>query len=136
MNKKIHLSDNHKRALSSSLFLVEKSLAEMKDMILRQNDGCCFEIVKDVDGTTVANNLFAIEEAKSHIFNLAKKYNTSRQSQSLQRIINAKRTKIWEILTDSLSKKLKGFGAFPVKYATEFDSDITKLIEITNKINY
>jgi hypothetical protein len=67
---------------------------------------------------------------------LARKYGTAREEQSLQRIIDAKRAKIWEILTDSLSRKIKGYGTFPKKYADEYDSDIGKLIEITNKINY
>ena len=31
MSKKIHLSENHTRALSSSLIVVEKSLSELED---------------------------------------------------------------------------------------------------------
>jgi hypothetical protein len=44
-------------------------------------------------------------------------------------------TKIWEILTDTLSRKIKGYGTFPKKYSEEYDADINKLIEITNRIN-
>ena len=55
---------------------------------------------------------------------------------SLKRIVNAKCAKIWEILTDTFSRKIKGYGTFPEKYAEEFDTDINKLIEITNKIHY
>jgi hypothetical protein len=55
---------------------------------------------------------------------------------TLQRVINAKRTKIWEILTDTLSRKIKGYGTFPKKYAEEYDKDINRLLEIINKINY
>lgn len=136
MIKPIPLSDNHKRTLSSSLYLVEKLLIEMEELIIEQSDSCCSEIVKDIDITAIANNLSAIQEAKTHIGSLAEKYNTTKKTQSLQRIINAKRTKIWEILNDSFSKKLKGYGTFPKKYADEYDNDIGKLIEITNKINY
>jgi hypothetical protein len=136
MDRKIDLPDNHTRGLSSSLMLVEKSLAEMQELFIKQNDAFCYEVVKDVNNDAIENNILAINEANTHICRLAKKYGTSKQKQSLQRIINAKRTKIWEILTDSLSKKLKGYGTFPKKYADEYDSDIRKLIEITNKINY
>jgi|WetSurMetagenome_2_1015567.scaffolds.fasta_scaffold517243_2 hypothetical protein len=136
MNYNIHLPDNHIRGLSSILMLVEKSLSEMQDLFLKQNDACCYEVVKDVDNDVIAKNISVIREAETLICELAIKYGTAREEQSLQRIIDAKRTKIWEILTDSLSRKIIGYGTFPKKYADEYDSDIGKLIEITNKINY
>ena len=136
MSRKINLSENHTRSLSSSLIVVEKSLLELEDMLLKKNDSCCNVIVKDNDDGTLANISTSIQEAKKCICVLAEKYGTSRQKLSLQRVINAKRTKIWEILTDMLSRKIKGYGAFPKKYTDEFDADINRLIEITNKINY
>jgi hypothetical protein len=92
-------------------------------------------LMKDVDDVTIESNISAIREAKSFICELAEKYETSKEKLSMQRVINAKRAKIWEILTDTLSRKIKGFGTFPKKYADEYDSDIKKLIDITNKIN-
>lgn len=134
MSKKMNLSENHTRSLSSSLIVVEKSLLELEDMLLKQNDSCCNVLVKDIDEELIASNLSAIQEAKNYICELAEKYGTSNDKSSLQRVINAKRAKIWEILTDTLSGKIKGYGTFPKKYAEEFDNDITKLIEITNRI--
>jgi len=136
MNKNIFLSDNHTRTLSSSLILVEKSLTDLEELMVHQNNACCNEILKDVDDETIANNITAVREAKQLICELADKYSTSKERLSLQKIINAKRTKIWEILTDTLSRKIKGYGTFPRRYADEYDSDIRKLIEITNRINY
>jgi len=135
MSKKIHLSENHTRALSSSLIVVEKSLTELEDMLQKQSHTCCNVILKDVDDETIENNISTIQEAKRYISELAAKYGTSKENLSLQRVINAKRAKIWEILTDTLSRKIKGYGTFPKKYADEYDSDIKKLIDITNKIN-
>ena len=135
MNKEIHLSENHTRTLSSSLKLVEKSLLDLEDMLLKQSDTCCNVLHKDVDDKTIADNISAIQEAKRYICELAEKYGTSKENLSLQRVINAKRTKIWEILIDTLSRKVKGYGTFPKKYAEEYDADINKLIEITNRIN-
>jgi hypothetical protein len=136
MKKEILLPDNHKRTLSSSLYLVEKLLTEMEELILEQNDSCCSEIINDIEKTVIENNLSVIQEAKTYICNLVEKYNTTRKSQHLKRIIDAKRTKIWEILNDSFSKKLKGYGSFPQKYVNEYDTDISTLIRITNEINY
>ena len=136
MKKEITLPDNHRRALSSSLYLVEKLLTGMEEVILDQNDTCCSEVLKDIDNPAIAKNLSAIREAKKYICSLVEKYDTTKKTQRLQRIIDAKRTKVWEILNDSFSKKLKGYGSFPQKYANEYDTDISKLIEITNKISY
>ncbi len=136
MSKKIQLSENHTRTLSSSLIVVEKSLLELEDMLLNQKETCCNFLSKDVDDKTIKNNISAIHEAKRYICELAEKYGTSKENLSLQRVINAKRTKIWEILTNTLSRKIKGYGTFPKKYAEEFDTDINKLIEITNRIKY
>ena len=90
--------------------------------------------MKDVDDKTIVTNISAIQEAKKYICELAEKYGTSKDKSSLQRVINAKRAKIWEILTDTLSRKIKGYGTFPKKFAEEYDSDINKLIQITNSI--
>jgi len=134
MNKKIDLSENHTRSLSSSLIVVEKSLSELEEMLLNHADGCCNVLVKDIDDETLANNITAIHEAKKCICELAQKYGTSVEKMNLQRVINAKRTKMWEILTDTLSRKIKGYGTFPKKYAEEYDWDINRLLEITNRI--
>jgi hypothetical protein len=135
MSKKINLSENHIRSLSSSLIVVEKSLLELEDMLIKQSNFCCNLLLKDIDDETLKADISAIQEAKKCICELAEKYGTSQDKLSLQRVINAKRTKIWEILTDSLSRKIKGYGTFPKKYAEEYDADINKLIEITNRIN-
>jgi hypothetical protein len=135
MSKKIHLSENHTRSLSSSLIVVEKSLSELEEMLLKQSNSCLNVLLKDVDDVTIESNISAIKEAKGYICELADKYGTSKEKLSLRRVINAKRTKMWEILTDTLSRKIKGYGTFPKKYVDEYDSDINKLIDITNKIN-
>ena len=136
MNRKIRLSDNHTRSLSSSLIVVEKSLLELEELMLSQKSGCCNKVMLDVDNDLIAGNIETVKEAKKHICLMAEKYGTTKETQSLQRIINAKRTKIWEILTDTLSAKAKGYGTFPKRYADEYDADIRKLIEIAGKINY
>ena len=136
MNKKIHLPEINTRVLSSCLLLVEKSLMEMEELFLEKYDPCCSEVLKDVDNDTILYNITIIKEARAEICKLADKYNTSKEKLSLQRIIDAKRTRIWEMLTNTLSRKIKGYGTFPQKYLDEYDSDIGKLIEITNRINY
>ena len=134
MTKKINLSENHTRSLSSSLIVVDQSLTELEDMLLNENNTCCNILLKDIDEETIRDNITVIHEAKSHICRLKEKYSTSAERHSLQRIINAKRTKIWEILTESLSKGLKGYGKFPQQNVKEYDADIIELLEIISRI--
>lgn len=134
MTRKIHLSENHTRSLSSSLIVIEKSLIELEDMMEKKDSSCCNKLVKDIPDEIIARNISVIREAREFICELAEKYGTSKEELSLQRVINAKRSSMWEILSDTLSRKAKGYGAFPKKYSEEYDADINKLIEITDKI--
>jgi hypothetical protein len=133
---KIILRDNHRRSLKSTLMIVERLLIEIQDLMVNQYKSCCFEIKNDIDDDIIYQNLKVIEEARKQICNLTEKYNTDKSIQSLQMIVNVKKTKIWEILCDSTSKKLKGFGEFPQNQAIEYDEDINNLISITNRVNY
>jgi hypothetical protein len=134
--KRILLLENHRRSLTSTLMIVEKLLIEIEDSMVSQYKTCCFEIKNDIDSDIINLNLKAIEEARQQICNLAEKYNTDKKFQSLQRIVDVKKTKIWEILCDSKSKKLKGFGEFPQKLIKGFDKDIDELMAIADKIKY
>ena len=131
---KISLNDNHKRSLTSTLMIVEQLLVELEDLILRPYNTCCYEIRNDVDNDALDQNLIVFGEARKQICLLKEKYNTDKTLQSLQRIIDTKKTKIWEILHNSKSRRMKGFGEFPQRFIKEYDGDIDNLMKITEKI--
>ena len=134
--KKITLNDNHRRSLTSSLMIVEKSLVELEESIAGNYNTCCFEVKKDVEPEIMNENLALIKEARKVICNLTEKYGTSRSVQSLRRLIDTKQTRMWEILCDSRSRKMKGFGEFPKELSKEYDRDIDELMAIISKIKY
>ena len=82
------------------------------DMIKSPHVACCQELNFDIQKDSATHNLEVIAEARKVICNLTEKYGTGKSIQSLQRIIDVKKTRIWEILCDSRAKKLKGFGIF------------------------
>lgn len=127
----IILSDNHKRSLSSTLLVVEKLLVELKDLMADSNLTCCYELKKDMDNETIENNQKVIREALLLICSLKVKYNTDKTVQSMQRIVDAKKTKIWETLHNSKSRRMKGFGEFPQKFIKEYDEDLDHLMHVT-----
>ena len=133
MKSAIHLLANHHRALSARLFIVEKMLDEMLGLMSRQPDAACYELVMDMDA--IVHNISVIKNAKLYIAVLAEKYDTKKGIQSLKRNMKAKQTKIWEILSETSAKGLKGYGEFPEEHTAEFDADIVKLLEFTEEIS-
>jgi len=115
--------------------IVEQLLVDLADVMENPNQTCCYELKKDIDFPTIEHNQEAIKEALSLICSLKEKYNTAKTVQSLQRIVDAKKTKIWETLHNSKSRRIKGFGEFPQILIKEYDGDIDQLMEITKKIN-
>jgi hypothetical protein len=128
------LTGNHKRSFSSTLIVIEQLLIEIKDNMVNPPQSCCAEVHNDVERSVIENNLLVIEEALDQICSLKEKYKTDKFTGSLQRVIDAKRAKIWETLQNSKSKRMKGFGEFPPKAIKEYDADIDNLMAIADKI--
>jgi hypothetical protein len=131
---RILLTDNHKRSLSSTLIIVEQLLVDLSNVMVNLNQTCCYELKKDIDNATIEQNQKVIKEALSLICSLQEKYNTDKAVQSLQRIVDAKKTKIWETLHNSKSRRMKGFGEFPQKLVKDYDGDIDQLMAIAEEI--
>ena len=93
-----------------------------------------YQISRSITQDEIAEILAVIEKIKSHISSLKEKYDLEPSVTDITRIINAKKTTIWEILVDTSSAKLKGYGEFPAKYAEEYDSDLNELIELVNRL--
>ncbi|MDZ7607003.1 MAG: hypothetical protein U5K79_15750 [Cyclobacteriaceae bacterium] len=130
----INLPVNHKRSLTSTLKVVENLLEEVDDLIKKSGKNLCTEIVKDVDHATLEHNLKTIEKARVQIRRMTEKYGIVKSTYSLQRIIDYKKSKMWEILCDANSKKMKGYGDFPKDAIKDFDEDIDQLMAITQSI--
>jgi hypothetical protein len=131
---KLTLKENHRRSLTSALTMVEQMLAEMKDYLDVPKNYCCFEVDNDINDNDKDYNLEIIGNARKQICKLAEKYDITKHHQSLSKAINAKKTRIWEILCDVKSRRQKGFGEFPKEMIKEYDSDIEELMDITNRI--
>jgi hypothetical protein len=134
--EKIILGEDHLRSLTSTLLIVEQLLIEIEDHMTRLNKACCLEIENDIKSDVINQNLKVIEEARKQICTLAKKYGIVKRVQSLQRVVDVKKSKIWEILCDARSRKQKGYGKFPKGLVAEFDEDIEELMAITERIKY
>jgi len=114
---------------------VEQMLIDMEAVLVSRIEGCSYEVVRDVENETISRNLKTIAEARNRLCIIASKYDTRKYSQSLRKILNAKKNRMWEILMDMKPKKQKGFGEFPKELAKEFESDLDELLGITESIS-
>ena len=132
--ERIILSEPHLRSLTSTLIIAEGLLMEIRDLHVKDHKTCCVELKNDIDRNIIPQNLKTIDEALEFICNLSEKYSTGKALHSLQRVIDAKRTRIWEVLNNSKSRKMKGYGEFPAKLLKEYDEDIDKLLKISSNL--
>ncbi|HUW07958.1 MAG TPA: hypothetical protein VMW01_17090 [Williamwhitmania sp.] len=131
---KIPLSANHRRSISSSLLLVEKYVNEIEQVLSNPSKLTMYRIVNNVDEQRISNCMLIAKEIKAYIGELAKKYTLAPTEVDIQRVISSKKAAMWEILCDTNSSRLKGFGLFPVEIADEFDSDIERLQKMVEEI--
>ena len=131
--KRITLSENHSRALRASVYVVEKLITELEQELTCADDRTMEKIITD-DDETMKRMISVIQEIKSYIRYMAEKYALHPSSYSLSQIVNSRKTKIWEVLCDTKSAKMRSRGVFPKEYAQEFDADIEGLLKLTESI--
>ncbi|HKK12522.1 MAG TPA: hypothetical protein VJ945_06795 [Flavobacteriaceae bacterium] len=134
MSESFKLPENYFRSISSKMYLIEKSIIETEDLLLRKSNGSCFEIVDDLEESEIEFVLQKISVLKALIEKLALKYNLRKNISYTSRILQAKNSKIWEILGDSFSNRLKGYGKLSGEITDELDSDLSSMMEIIEQL--
>jgi len=128
------LPDNHKRSLSSSLYIVEKLLSELEREIISPTNHSTFKVVGEIPHDEKEQMLLVLKQAKGFIADLTQKYQLRVNVLEFSNILNAQKAKIWEVLCDSNSKGLKGYGQLEESIAKELDNDVSKLQELINQL--
>ena len=130
--EKIGLSENHKRSISASMYLVERIADDLERKLAIPSELVMSKIVKNKDAD-LQHCMSVLKGIKSQGL-LAAKYSLRTSEVSLTQIINSSKSAMWEILCDTTSQRLKGYGGFPKEYAAEFDADIDALQNLISKI--
>jgi len=131
---RINLSDNHRRSLTSTIYMVEKITFEIENELFNPTDLVMTKIASDKTEEDLERIKSVLVEIKAYVEYIAIKYNLKPKKFDLENILRAQKTKMWEILCDSNSKGLRGYGKFPEEYAAEFDKDIDDLQTIIKNI--
>jgi len=132
--KRIQLPPNQHRHLTSVLRIIERSLDEIERNVLRPVAGNTTRTEQDMSPDELESVRKVIEMGKEKICYLVEKYQIHPEIVHTNRFLNSRKAKIWEVLVDSLTNKLKGYGAFPEKYREEYDRDIGELDQLLGKL--
>lgn len=134
--ERINLSDNHRRSVSSSIYIIEKLIIELERELVHSGDPVMSKLIIDKAEPEIQHYISVINKIKSYIHYLLNKYDLQLSSANVALTwhINVLKSRMWEILCDTTSKGLKGYGVFPKEYAKEFDDDIDKLQKLIASI--
>ena len=130
----IELSSNHKRAISSTLFLMEKMIEEIAFTLNNSKEMVMQKTEHNLNPEQKASIMETLELIKTEITRLASKYQLNQQTLVESNFINARKSKAWEMLHNTKSKHLNAFGEFPKNLSKEFDSDLDNLLKLIGKL--
>ena len=132
--KTVDLHPNHRRSFASTLFLLEKMVSEVREVLSAESDLRMQKVTKDLSESKKKEVCAALNLLENEIGRLADKYQLPPQEMVESHFLNSRKSKAWEILNDSLSKRMNGFGEFPAELAREFDADIEGLLKLVAKL--
>jgi len=134
MRRKIKLRDNHKRVISVVLKRVENDIDEISSLLDYLPDETTYKVTGRLSTEVLENKKKALARIKLTVAKIFAKYDLRKDEMDLSKIVNAKKATLWSMLEDTYSKKLNRYGEFNKEHATEFDADITELIDLIEKI--
>jgi hypothetical protein len=134
MMKTVDLQPNHRRSFSSTLYLLEKMTAEIREVLTSEKQWYMQKVEKDLSEEKKEEVFQVLTLLEDEIGRLAEKYRLSPQEMVESHFLNSRKSKAWEILNDSLSKRMNGFGKFPPELAREYDADIEKLLKLVSRL--
>ena len=105
------LSENHRRALATSLRVVERNLLDIiKDLAQKKTDGLLYRTINDVDSESREEILKAVNLMLDEISKIKYEFMLESRSQSLTGTINGRFGEVWVVLEDLQPEKLQNYG--------------------------
>lgn len=119
-----------KNAFLSSFSVIENLLEEI-EAVLEPKERMFFKIKRNLDQRELK---LKIIEIKNILKDLKEKLGIKEEEITDIAIINSRCAKMWEILNDLRSDKLKRYGEIPKEVKSITESSIKKLIDLVNEI--
>jgi hypothetical protein len=137
LNKAMEISPNHQRATRVGLYMLEKSLERIEEVLTPEDGGRISYRVNDyLDDKVRSTVLQDIEKTRSIIRHLKDELNLQTQEESMARKVRSEASHLWEMLSDMRSTGLDRYGKTRKELADFWNPKVEELTEIMLRIGY
>lgn len=126
------LSENHERAISITLNLIEKDIDEIERFINNAPKGRMYEIVDDLTEGQKEEALILIKSLKACINAFANRFGLKPAKTSIYGMLQSRLTTHWANACDIEPEKLRAYGTVDPDIVETLNFYTQKLIELLN----
>jgi len=132
----IKISRNHKIRLSVSMQVLEDTISEVEEIIMKDANQrkLMNETIDNISSWEKALILKRIEEIRGLINYIAKELNLEKRREETRSQILGAMTIQWVNLEEIKSKKLSGYGEVPDEMREFLDPQVDRIISLVNEI--
>ena len=130
----IKLPENHRRALSSAMMVLEQQIDHMAELVNDPPNEASYGVETQLTPKEILHALNAIGELKKKISEIMVAYNLDRKNTSQSNTLKVMKIFMWEMLEDIKAKRLSAYGAIPPEASVAIDRDISALIRLLEDI--
>ena len=124
------LSANHIRSISASMTIVERLINDIESGISNPFNGSFERYEVDISEESINENRKIIGIIKEKLRKFQSEYNLTSRTYGVSQTINSRKSRCWEVLQETISKQLRGYGKFPENLSEPFDKEIKELIKL------
>ena len=128
------LSSNHIRSITASMTVVEKMIHDIESSLIDPFKGCFESMEVDITDDLINKNKNLIEQIKRKLSDFKSEYTLPTREIGVSQIILSRKSRCWEILQETFSDQLKGYGKFPEEIIESFDRKIQEMINIIEQL--
>lgn len=128
------LNENHRRSISSTLYLIEKDIDNIERYMKYTPAGRMYKIVNDLNDGQQKSILEAIKSIREFINEFADALHLEADQESLARIARGSLSLRWEDACGLEAKRLKGGGLIHEDSAKILDLQVQNLISLLNNL--
>jgi len=131
----IPLSDNHRRAITTTLTLLDQRLCEFEHIARgRETRSVLYRQANDLSAAQRKRLLNEIATARETLREIKDTLSLETEPESLSSQVRAGSSSMWESLIETQSRRLRGYGKVPQALAEYLDPTLDRLIDCSVNI--
>jgi len=128
------IPESYRNALSSQLAVIEELLNEIESVLKEEENFLFLKIERKIKKEDRKKINERIKELKKIISVMKRKFNLKEDVLTDIAVISSRTSKIWEILCDMKTEKMKRYGKIPDGLSDVLDPLIDRMIKLTERI--